>query len=236
MASNGFRRREMLLATAAATLISNSAYAGRDGAPDWLELPVKDMERLESNVWIAKLLPDLWVTCFTFDAPNLGWVPCNGLIIGTGSSTTVVDTGNTLQQGNTLLSAARRVTGTRVERAVVTHFHGDRTGGTAAFLEAGVPVLGHPFTTGLAIAYGQPVPQAVRGLEKGAVDFGAFELFYPGPGHTRDNVTVWHKESRCLFGGCLLRATTDKQIDSTRWSAPLSDNGLSAGDQFKLSE
>ena len=172
------------------------------------------MERLAPTVWIARLAPDIWVTCFTFDAPNLGWVPCNSLVIGGGAGATIVDTGNTREQGDVLLQAAGRVTGTAVKQAVVTHFHGDRTGGTAAMLGAGVPVLGHPFTTGLAMTYGQPVPQPVKGLEKGAVDFGSFELFYPGPGHTRDNVTVWHKETRILFGGRLMRATTDKQIGS----------------------
>lgn len=198
----------------AASLAAAPAHAARDGAPDWLELPVREMERLDKTVWIAKLLPNVWVTCFTFDTPGLGWIPCNGLIIGGGSGATIVDTGNTAQQGELLLKAARRVTGTPVKQAIATHFHGDRTGGTAAMLGAGVPVLGHPFTVGLAMAYGEPVPQAVRGLEKGAVDFEAFELFYPGPGHTRDNIVVWHKETRCLFGGCLLRATTDKQIGS----------------------
>ena len=81
-------------------------------------------------------------------------------------------------------------------------------------LAAGIPVLAHPYTVGLAMAYGEPVPQPLRGLEKDAVDFGAFELFYPGPGHSRDNITVWHKQSRSLFGGCLLRATIDTQIGS----------------------
>ncbi|MEZ0242887.1 MAG: MBL fold metallo-hydrolase [Sphingomonas sp.] len=190
------------------------ASAARDGAPDFLELPVADMERIDHTVWVAKLAPAVWVTCFTFDTPNLGWIPCNGLIFASGSGATVVDTGNNAAQGELLLSAARRLTGEPVKQAIATHFHADRTGGAAAFAKAGVPVLAHPYSVGLAMAYGEPVPQPVKGLEKDAVDFGNFELFYPGPGHTRDNITVWHKEARCLFGGCLLRATTDKQIGS----------------------
>src|SRR4030095_7202882 len=70
----------------------------------------------------------------------------------------------------------------------------------------------HPYSVGLAQAAGFPVPQPVKGLEKGLVPLGPVELYYPGAGHTRDNITVWHQETRTLFGGCLLRATTDKSI------------------------
>ncbi|MFA6113063.1 MAG: MBL fold metallo-hydrolase [Sphingomonas sp.] len=205
-------RREFV--GAAATLAAVPAHAARDGLPDFLELPVATMERIDPTVWVEKLAPAIWVTCFSFDTPDLGWVPCNGLIMGSGTGATIVDTGNTWKQGDLLVKAARRLTGEPVRQAIATHFHGDRTGGMAAMAEAGIPVLAHPFTVGLAITYGERVPQPVKGLEKGAVDFGSFELFYPGPGHTRDNITVWHKEARCLFGGCLLRATTDKQIGS----------------------
>ena len=210
--SAGISRRKLI--AGAACLMAAPAHAARDGAPDWLELPIGGMERLDANVWIAKIAANLWVTCFTFYAGGLGWVPCNGLVIGAPSGTTIIDTGNTAQQGEILLDAAQRVSGAPVKQAIATHFHGDRTGGTAAMLGKGIPVLGHPFTVGLAMAYGEPVPQGIRGLEKDAVDFGTFELFYPGPGHTRDNITVWHRENKCLFGGCLLRATTDRQIGS----------------------
>jgi metallo-beta-lactamase class B len=213
MKSDGTLSRRAFVG-AVASLAAVPAYAARDGAPDFLELPVANMERIHRTVWVAKLAPSIWVTCFSFDTPNLGWVPCNGLILGSGSGATIVDTGNTWEQGGLLLSAARRLTGEPVKQAIATHFHGDRTGGLSAMANAGVPVLAHPFTVGLAMAYGERVPQPVRGLEKDAVDFGVFELFYPGAGHTRDNITLWHKEARCLFGGCLLRATTDKQIGS----------------------
>jgi metallo-beta-lactamase class B len=198
---------------AAASLLAVPAFA-RDGAPDLWQLAVDDMERIAPTVWVGPIAPGIWVTSYTFDTPDLGWVPCNGLIMGSGSGATIVDTGNTPEQGNALLEAARRLTGEPVRQAIVTHFHSDRAGGIAAMLAAGMPVLAHPFTVGLAMTYGEPVPQPVRGLEKDAVDFGTFELFYPGPGHTRDNITVWHKDTRCLFGGCLLRATTDNQIGS----------------------
>ncbi|MFW6078319.1 MAG: hypothetical protein ACODAE_01780 [Gemmatimonadota bacterium] len=33
-------------------------------------------------------------------------------------------------------------------------------------------------------------------------------MFYPGPGHTRDNLMVWLPERGILFGGCAVRAAS----------------------------
>jgi metallo-beta-lactamase class B len=190
------------------------AYAV-DGEPDFLQLPVEGMERVSRTVWVKSLTPEVWITCFTFDAGGrFGWTPCNGLIIAGEPGPTIIDTGNNREQGDLLLQIAARVGGAPAAQAIATHYHNDRTGGIEAMHAAGIPVYAHPYSVGLAQAYGFPVPTPVRGLEKEPVKLGPVELFYPGPGHVRDNITVWHAESSVLFGGCLLRATSDKQIGS----------------------
>jgi metallo-beta-lactamase class B len=141
-------------------------------------------------------------------------VPCNGLIVAGPAGATIVNTGNNWEQGAMLADAAKRLTGQPPAQAIATHFHNDTTGGIAAMRAADVPVYGHPFTIGLAQTYGERVPEPVKGLEKGPITLGPVELFYPGAGHTRDNITVWHPASGTLFGGCLLRATTDKGVGS----------------------
>jgi len=200
-----------------AVLGSRQSWGASDGAPDedglW-QLPVPDMERISPTVWVKQLTPGIWITGFTFKTPDLGYVPCNGLIIAAQPGPTIVDTGNTRDQGELLVSTAKRLTGKPVMQAIATHYHIDRTGGIAAMSAANIPVFAHPYSVGLAQAAGFPVPQPVKGLEKGPVQLGPVELYYPGAGHTRDNITVWHQDSRTLFGGCLLRATTDKSIGS----------------------
>lgn len=205
-----------------AILASPLALFAKDGAPDSWELPVDGMERLSRTVWMKPLAPGVWITCFTFDTPNLGWIPCNGLIVAGERGPVIVDTGNTKEQGELLLATAKRLTGRAATQGIATHFHTDRTGGVEALRAAGVPVVAHPFTVGLAEAYGFPVPRAVKGLEKAPVKLGDLELFYPGVGHARDNITVWHEPSGVLFGGCLLRSTTDKGMGN------LADGDLAA--------
>jgi metallo-beta-lactamase class B len=216
----GFNRR-IFLAAMGSFAVGRTLLA-RDGSPDLWELPVSNMERIGRTTWVKELTSGVWITCFTFDTPDLGWVPCNGLIIAGASGPTIIDTGVTKEQGALLLTTAKRLTGQAATQAIATHFHADRTGGIEAMRTANVAVFAHPFSVGLAQAYSFPVPQAVKGLEKGPVRLGVLELFYPGAGHTRDNITVWHEQSGLLFGGCLLRATTDKGIGS------LSDGDLAA--------
>lgn len=208
--------RRLFLASAllGSACASTPAWAGPDGSPDIWELALPDMERLGPSVWVKLLAPEVWITSFTFDTPDLGWVPCNGMIVGDPAGATIIDTGNTYAQGALILEAAKRLTGKPAKQAVATHSHGDRTGGIAAMRAERVPVFAHPFSVGLALTYGERVPEPVQGLEKGPVALGPVELFYPGAGHTRDNITVWHQASGTLFGGCLLRATTDNQIGS----------------------
>ena len=38
------------------------------------------------------------------------------------------------------------------------------------------------------------------------------ELFFPGAGHTRDNIVVWLPRQRTLFGGCFLKSVTSRGL------------------------
>ncbi len=33
----------------------------------------------------------------------------------------------------------------------------------------------------------------------------SFETYFPGEGHTSDNINVWFEKEKILFGGCLIR-------------------------------
>lgn len=204
-------RRTLFAAVAALGL---RPLRAADGAPDLFELPVAGMERLSRTVWVKELTAAVWITCFTFHTTDFGDVATNGLIVADDAGPVIVDTGANKEQGALLVSTAKRLAGKPATSAVVTHFHSDRTGGIDALRDANIPVFAHPYTVGLAQAYDMPVPQPLKGLEKAPLRLGPLELFYPGPGHTRDNITVWHQKTRTLFGGCFLRAITDKGIGS----------------------
>lgn len=207
-------RRSLIAGLAAFPLIAAKA-APDEGAPQALELPMPDMKRLSATVWVGKLTDGVWLTCFTSKLASIGWYPANGMIVAGNQGTTIIDPGWNAEQGKLILRTAASLTGGKVIRGVATHYHSDRTGGIGACAAAGIPIYGNPLSVGLAQAYGELVPRPVKGLEKDPQMLGPVELYFPGTGHTRDNITVWHGPSRTLFGGCLIKATTARDLGNT---------------------
>jgi metallo-beta-lactamase class B len=41
---------------------------------------------------------------------------------------------------------------------------------------------------------------------------GLIEVYFPGAGHTRDNVVVWLAKSHLLFGGCLVLNSYSRKL------------------------
>jgi glyoxylase-like metal-dependent hydrolase (beta-lactamase superfamily II) len=44
---------------------------------------------------------------------------------------------------------------------------------------------------------------------------GLIEVFYPGPGHTQDNIVIWLAKTQTLFGGCFVKSLGSKTLGNT---------------------
>jgi len=117
--------------------------------------------------------------------------------------------------------------------AINTHFHNDRLGGNGYLSKIGSTIYGSDLTVKLLKERGLgngtidmykdhsmkkyydywqnaklTPPTNVFSLKKGLVltfDNETFEVYYPGPGHTPDNVVVYYPEKKILFGGCVIK-------------------------------
>lgn len=174
--------------------------------------------RLSDDVQVRRIAPGLWVHTTWLPLGNGTPYPANGMLLETPEGSVLIDTGWNEAQTETLLAWAARE-GRPVARAYVTHAHNDRMGGIPALRRAGVPVQGSALTVQLAPEEGLAAPDVLRELQLGTdaqpLAAGPVELFYPGPGHTRDNVVVWFPRQRVLFGGCLIKADTATTIGNT---------------------
>jgi glyoxylase-like metal-dependent hydrolase (beta-lactamase superfamily II) len=45
-----------------------------------------------------------------------------------------------------------------------------------------------------------------------AVGKHKFETYYPGEGHTKDNIIIWFEDEKILCGGCLVKSTENTDI------------------------
>jgi metallo-beta-lactamase class B len=163
---------------------------------------VGERQQLGEAIELRCLDAHVWLFTAIGETP-FGPYPANGLAIVTEQGTLLIDAAWKREHGQALIDWARE-RGAPVHAAIVTHFHDDRLGGIAALLDAGLPVYASAATIELARAQqaqlGLPVPD--REL---ADELAAIEWLAPGPGHTRDNIVVFHRESGTLFGGCFVK-------------------------------
>lgn len=171
---------------------------------------------LADDVSVRRMAPGVWVHT-TVSGEDFGRYPANGLVIEDGEDALLVDTGWNSRQAEHLLAWAQEELRRPVRAAVVTHFHIDRTGGVPALVARGLPVYGLEETSRLAKARGESAPSHTFAE---AQRLGSLELFFPGAGHARDNLVVWHRDSRILFGGCFVKDGAAKDLGNVADADP----------------
>ncbi|QJX46399.1 subclass B1 metallo-beta-lactamase [Hymenobacter taeanensis] len=161
----------------------------------------------ELHIRVKEIAPDVFVhTSYRYMPGVAAPIPANGLIVKTTKGAILLDTGWDSDQTLQLLRWVADSLHQRVRMVVITHAHEDRMGGMAVLRANNIKVVSSPMTTNRAIALKQEAPTpAIKPftvIESGKT---RLELFYPGPGHTPDNLVAWLPKQRVLFGGCLVR-------------------------------
>jgi metallo-beta-lactamase class B len=178
--------------------------------------------RLAPDVLVRAIAPGVWLHVTMHQYPGGPVYPSNGLLVDEPGGSTLIDTAWDDRQTELLLTWTSE-RGHPVRRAVGTHFHDDRLGGIRALRARSIPVKTHPHTARLAVDHGQPAPDSIPGFVDSAAVAG-LQLFYPGPGHTRDNVVVYLPGEHILVGGCLVKADTTTTLgnvadaDLSQWA------------------
>lgn len=204
----------ILLALSAACVSSRELPPSAEGQREYV---------LGEDVSVRRLAPGVWVHT-TLAGEDFGRYPANGLVVEDGEGSLLVDAGWNPQHAEQLLEWAQKELRHPVRAAVVTHFHNDRLGGAQALLARGLPVYGLDETARLAAAKQGPIPSRTFAAQQ---RLGPLELFFPGAGHSRDNLVVWHPASGVLFGGCFVKDGSAKDLgnvadaDLAAWPASL---------------
>ena len=160
--------------------------------------PIKNVVELSAGVTMRRLRGDTWI-----HITRKGELTANGLLLIRETSSMLIDTGWNAAQTKAILAWARDEQFRPVREAIVTHSHDDRMGGIRALMEEGIEVTAVSATAEQARRRMLPEP---TDLFEGFRRMGPVELFYPGAGHTPDNIVVYIKEQGILFAGCLIRS------------------------------
>lgn len=163
---------------------------------------------------------------------SISVAPANSMVVELGpNDILLVDSPWVPSATLLLLDWIEKKFGKRQITAINTHFHNDRIAGNALLRSRKIPVYGSDKTVELIRSRGekdragflklvkeQPLqdeiktmaiaePDHVFPLKEGRkLTLGSrpVEIFYPGPGHTVDNVVVYLPDLELLFGGCFI--------------------------------
>lgn len=164
---------------------------------------------------IAQLTGDYYIYT-TWRMMGKDRVPSNGLYVLTDRGTVMIDTPWDTTQFQPLLDSIARRHGQQVALCLSTHSHADRTAGLEYYAQKGIATWSTAQTFALCHATGEK--QAERTFVKDTVfRVGklTFETYYPGSGHTKDNIVVWFGDAGILYGGCFIKSTESPGLGYT---------------------
>lgn len=169
------------------------------------------------DVRFSRLSPSVWMHTSQKEVEGYGLVPANGLIVIDGANSFLVDTAWNDAQTAAILDWAEATLKKPVKAAVFTHAHADKMGGVGIVRKRGVATYALKLSNELAVKRGlSPAEQALELRENGAAQkLGPLTLFYPGAGHTEDNIVVNIEAAGILFGGCLIRPGESDNLGNT---------------------
>jgi metallo-beta-lactamase class B len=140
-------------------------------------------------------------------------VPANGMYLVTNQGVALFDTPWDTTQFQPLLDSIQRKHRQRVVFAIATHWHSDKTAGLEYYRQQGVKTYTTALTDELSRKNGKKRAEFL--ISKDTVfQIGQyrFETFYPGEGHTADNIVLWFKKEKILYGGCLIKGVDDETL------------------------
>lgn len=133
--------------------------------------------------------------------------PSNSMYVLGDSGVVMIDTPWDSTQTQPLLDSIESRHHQKVIACIVTHAHDDRTAGLGLLKRKGIRTYSTLQSQQLGLAKGEQT--AAFTFDAGACFyFGNIELhtFYPGEGHTADNIVVWFPHERILYGGCFVKS------------------------------
>lgn len=160
-----------------------------------------------SKIEIQQISPNTW-THTSYSTINVYTTDSHGLIVETPSGIVLIDTCWNVEQTASLIRNINSKFHLPIILAIITHAHQDRIGGIEALLNNNIRTISTSLTARKAAIAGYMKPSPDLDPKLTQLEFNGFriEVFYPGPGHTEDNIVVWIPSDHVLFGGCLVKA------------------------------
>jgi metallo-beta-lactamase class B len=171
-----------------------------------------DAQTNEPKLVITHLTGDFYIYT-TYNDYNGGKVPANGMYLVTPEGVALFDTPWDNTQFQPLLDSIQKRHQQKVVFCVSTHFHDDRTAGLEYYRSKGVKTFTTAKTDKLSKQTGKSRAEYLTTKDT-VFQLGAytFEAYYPGEGHTPDNIIIWFPGEKIIYGACLIKSVDDDDL------------------------
>ena len=175
-----------------------------------------ESREITPDLHVISLGHGIWRHVSAHELEHFGRVEGNGLIVVSDGEAAVVDTPWTDAETAALFDWIESELGAKVTAVVPTHSHGDCLGGLAEAHRRGAASYSLTKTAEFAREAGVEVPRETFDVRL-EIEVGGRRLVlrHVGGGHTVDNIVVHVPDAELLFGGCLVRSATSKQLGYT---------------------
>lgn len=139
--------------------------------------------------------------------------PANGMYLLTDEGAVLFDMPWDTTQTQPLIDSIKIKHGKDVLLSVSTHFHDDRTGDIDYLRSKGIKTYTTRQTDDLSKAENNQRAEFLMTKDTVfTIGNHTFETYYPGHGHTPDNIVIWFEKEKILYGGCFIKSTDAKDL------------------------
>lgn len=159
------------------------------------------------NLKIQKLDDNVYIHTSFEHFDGFGLVASNGLVFLNNKNAYIIDTPASTEDTKKLVERFQEL-GYTIKGSISTHFHDDSAAGIEWLNSNSIPTYAYKLTNEILHQAGKV--QATNSIDETSFWLvnDLIEVYYPGAGHTVDNVVVWLPQQGILFGGCFVKSTS----------------------------
>ena len=169
-------------------------------------------QSIKKNIEISHLTGDFYVFT-TYNLYKGSPIPANGMYLVTNNGVVMFDTPWDTTQFQPLLDSIKTRHNKSVVLCIATHFHDDKTAGLEYYRQQGIKTYTTKQTDELSKTSGKKRAEfLIKNDTVFTVGQYSFQTYFPGAGHTADNIVVWFEKEKILYGGCLIKSAKDDDL------------------------
>lgn len=168
------------------------------------------ISQLTDNVYI-------YTTWKTYDDKPPVTYPANGMYVVTQDGVIMIDSPFDTTQFQPLLDSINARHHQEVVMCIATHSHDDRSAGLEYYSQQGIKTYTSWQTDEISKKNKEKRAQYLFTSDTTFTVGGCnFQTYYPGAGHSPDNIVIWFDKEKILYGGCFIKSTESKELGNLK--------------------